>query len=116
MYNEEFKKNLINILKKFQNRPNHLAKYLIENSALNDSFVERILKSDKLDTPEPIFLDIAQMEEFYNSLIDINAMNSEEERLQSMNDKLDNYILEEKFEEAAKLRDYMKKNKIKRLK
>jgi hypothetical protein len=114
MYNEEFKKNLINFLKRFQNRPHHLAIFLIQNSALTEVFIERIIKSGELDKPEPIFNDISQMEEYYNSLIDVNITN-EEEVTELLNKKLDVYILEEKFEEAAKLRDYMKKNKIKRV-
>lgn len=115
MYNEEFKKNLINFLKKFQNRPHHLAIFLIQNSALTEFFIERIIKSNDLDKPEPIFNDIAQMEEYYNSLIDVTNISNETEIMELLNKKLDNYILEEKFEEAAKLRDYMKKNKIKRV-
>ena len=111
---EEFKKNLINFLKRFQNRHHHLAIFLIQNSALTEVFIERIIKSGELDKPEPIFNDISQMEEYYNSLIDLNITN-EEEVTELLNKKLDVYILEEKFEEAAKLRDYMKKNKIKRV-
>jgi pentatricopeptide repeat protein len=39
---------------------------------------------------------------------------SKSEISKELNDKLDSYIREEKFEEAAKLRDYMQKNSIKR--
>ena len=59
---EEFKKNLINLLKLFKDRPYHLAKYLITNSAFNNSFYNKILKSDKLnslkDQPTTYFYDI----------------------------------------------------------
>ena len=113
MYNEEFKKNLVNFLKRFQNRPHHLAIFLIQNSALTELFIERIMKSSELEKPEPIFNDISQMEEYYNSLIDVDNIRNEAEVTELLNKKLNTYILEEKFEEAAKLRDYMKKNKIK---
>lgn len=115
MYNEEFKKNLVNFLKRFQNRPHHLAIFLIQNSALTELFIERIMKSSELEKPEPIFNDISQMEEYYNSLINVDNIKNEAEVTELLNKKLDTYILEEKFEEAAKLRDYMKKNKIKRV-
>ena len=55
------------------------------------------------------------MEEYYNSLIDVDNIRNEAEVTELLNKKLNTYILEEKFEEAAKLRDYMKKNKIKRV-
>ena len=47
--NDQLYKNLITILKLFKNRPYHLAKYLIENDAFNDSFNKRLLESDKLN-------------------------------------------------------------------
>ena len=46
--NEELNKSLVVLLKMFKNRPYHLAKYLIENSALNNEFINKLTKSDKL--------------------------------------------------------------------
>ena len=46
---KKFEKNLISFLKLFQNRPFHLAKYLLENNGLNDEFIDKITKSEKLN-------------------------------------------------------------------
>lgn len=114
--NEEFQNNLINFLKLFKNRPYHLAKYLIDNSALTKDFHNKIAKSDKLENNK-YFSDITEMNEFYNSILDVKkSKKSIEEITKQSNDKMDELIKSEKFEEAAKLRDYMNKNKIKRLK
>ena len=116
-------KNLISLLKLFKNRPYHLSKYLLDNSALTKEFLNKISKSDKLsdisDNQLPqFFQNLNQMEDFYNSLL--------EERTQStikktkgqltieLNDRLNKLISEEKYEEAAALRDFMLKNEIKK--
>jgi excinuclease UvrABC helicase subunit UvrB len=114
--NDEFQNNLVNFLKLFKNRPYHLAKYLIDNSALTKDFCSKINKSEKLETKEKYFTDISEMNEFYNSILDIKkTKKSIEELTKDLNDKMIDLIKNEKFEEAVKLRDYMIKNKIKRL-
>lgn len=126
--NEELHKNLVSLLKLFKNRPYHLAKYLIDNSAFNKTFVNKVLKSEKLnefseDKIEIIntsvyFVNISQMEDFYNSLLDemkdISKIKSSEEIASELNGRLNDLIKNEKYEEAAKIRDYMNKNGIKR--
>ena len=125
MENEEFYKKLVILLKTFKNRPFHLAKYLVDNYALTDEFINKILNSDKLseDTDpktKTLFLDINQMNNYYNSLTDdikkIGSTKSQEEISEALNQKLYSLILEEKYEDAARLRDYMLKNNIKRIK
>jgi len=127
--NEELNKSLVVLLKMFKNRPYHLAKYLIENSALNNEFISKITKSDKLkkisdDSDKSVavpvyFVNITQMNDFYDSFIDdmnqISKEKSLEEVTKDINQKLDILIKGEKFEEAARVRDYMMKNGIKRL-
>lgn len=126
--NEELYKNLVSLLKLFKNRPYHLAKYLIDNSAFNKTFVNKVLKSEKLnefseDKIEIIntsvyFVNISQMEDFYNSLLeemkDISKVKNTEEIATELNARLNELIKNEKYEEAAKIRDYMNKNRIKR--
>lgn len=133
MENEEIYKNLVLLLKMFKNRPYHLAKYLVENSALTDDFINKIKNSDKLKeisdeekndqkflpAPVPVyFVDISQMENFYNSLTDdiksLSKENSIEKITKELNEKLDNCIKGEKYEDAARIRDYMNRNGIKR--
>lgn len=126
--NEELYKNLVSLLKLFKNRPYHLAKYLIDNSAFNKNFVNKVLKSEKLnefseDKIESIntsvyFVNISQMEDFYNSLLeemkDISKVKNAEQIATELNARLNELIKNEKYEEAAKIRDYMIKNRIKR--
>jgi cysteinyl-tRNA synthetase len=126
--NEELYKNLVSLLKLFKNRPYHLAKYLIDNSAFSKTFVNKVLKSEKLnefseDKIESIntsvyFVNISQMEDFYNSLLeemkDISKVKNAEEISTELNARLNELIKNEKYEEAAKIRDYMSKNGIKR--
>jgi hypothetical protein len=132
MENEELYRSLVILLKMFKNRPYHLAKYLVENSALKEDFIKKLKNSDRLKEinedeksseqkllPVPVyFVDISQMENFYNSLVDdIKQLSKEkgiEEVTNELNKKLDDLIKLEKYEEAARVRDYMNRNNIKR--
>lgn len=130
MNDEELYQKLVILLKLFKNRPYHLAKYLIDNSAFNKSFINKISKStkleelleneDELNKFLPVyFSNITQMEKFYESLLeeikDLQKTKSKKDIVENLNAKLDELIKMEKFEEAAKLRDYMLKNSIKRI-
>ena len=114
-------KKLVTLLKLFKNRPYHLAKYLIDNKALNKKFIETVINSSKLEdiSNEDLLINfnsIEKMDEFYSSLVDLNNLDNKtpEELVDELNLKLDNLINNEKFEEAANLRDYMKRKKIER--
>jgi excinuclease UvrABC helicase subunit UvrB len=121
---DEFRKNLVNFFKLFKDRPYHLANYLIDNFAFNKSFINKILMSDKLksfkEQPETYFYDIAEMEDFFNSFIDVKELKTNKKNIEKItkevNDKMNGFIEDEKFEDAAQLRDYMIKNRIKRIK
>jgi hypothetical protein len=124
MENDDLYRNLVLFLKMFKNRPYHLAKHLIENSALNPHFIKNIsdnanLKDMNLDEnqknlPVLYFADINAMNDYYNSLSEENKKKSKEEIERDLNLKLEKLIDEEKYEEAARLRDYMSRNKINR--
>ena len=129
--NEKLYRSLIVLLKMFKNRPYHLAKYLVDNNSLSQDFIKKLLKSDKLkeisdeETNKPsvipvYFVDISQMETFYNSFIDdfkqVSKETSIEDLTKDINGKLDDCIKTEKYEEAVRIRDYMVKNGIKRVK
>lgn len=130
--NEEFYKNLVLLLKMFKNRPYHLAKYLIENESFNIEFIKKVENSSRLgeiskeeyQNPRninvPIAIDdINKMLDFYDSLIDelsqIEKQKSPQELESELNNKLDDLIKTEKFEEASRIRDYMQKNGVKRI-
>ena len=69
MNNDELNEHLVNLLKAFKNKPYHLAKYLIDNSALNKPFINKIIKSGKLDKELKSDIplnNIYDMEDYYN--------------------------------------------------
>ena len=128
--NEEnnFYRNLVILLDIFKNRPNHLAKYLKENGAFKKSFINKIIKSKKLNNLNPndnnslftnkdfkndntpYFKSFSEMDNYYGEIID----NLDEESLNSdsLNNRLANYLNNENYEEAANLRDFMKGENI----
>lgn len=115
MGNENTNSNLIALFKLFKNRPYHLTKYLIENSAFTKEFLDKIKNSSKLsnisenDIPS-FFNNINQMEDFYNSLLEQSKLPvklSKKEIQEELNNRLTILIKEERYEEAAALRDYM---------
>jgi hypothetical protein len=120
--NDKLYKNLIKLLKMFKNRPHHLAKFLINNSAFSKNFSKNLVNNKKINNlnEEEIeinkfFTSIDEMEDFYNSFIDEMDGKSKEDIEMEINKKLDNLLKYEKFEEATKIRDYMKRNNIKRI-
>ena len=131
---DQLYKNLVVLLKMFKNRPYHLSKYFIDNSAFSQDFIKKIIESDKLKdmvksedesansvTIIPIhFNDINQMNDFYNSVVDdIKSLSKEksmDELTKDINERLDRCIKNENYEDAARIRDYMNRNGIKRTK
>lgn len=116
---DKFYNNLVTLLNLFKNRPYHLAKYLADNSALNSDFIEKIKRSDKLndisknkDDMFKNFKDIDDLENFYDSLL--NESSNYKNKEKDLNEKLNELIKLEKYEDAARLRDYMKNNNINR--
>lgn len=122
-------RNLSILLKLFKNRPNHLAKYLIENSAFTEEFIYNIIGSKKLNEMNPsdaynyfveennltpvYFTDFDEMENFYTGIIEDKSITIDTTELtKELNIKLEKYVNEEKYEEAVKIRDYMRKNNI----
>lgn len=117
---EEFYKRLLNLIKLFKNRPYHLAKYLIDNEALDKKFIERLMKNKSLDEVKllpPHFDNVSQMNDYFNSLlVDFDPQNESFEQLtQKLNQKLDQLIKDEQYEEAIRVRDYMNAKNIKRI-
>jgi protein-arginine kinase activator protein McsA len=125
MDNNDKYKNLIILFELFNNRPHHLAKYLIENSALDENFMKNIEKSKKLNDISNLentnhshilenFKSIREIDDFYDSIIenserDINRITID------LNRRLKDLLEFENYEEAAKLRDYMRRKNIKKI-
>ena len=119
--------NLLVVLKLFQNRPHHLTKFLIENKAINPDFLSKISDSDKLSDMAKNgikdnflhFNTISEMKRYYSSLIDdlenLKRKKTKEELSIEINQKLKDAIEKENYEEASRIRDYMKVNNIQKL-
>jgi hypothetical protein len=119
--------NLLIVLKLFQNRPHHLTKFLIENKALNSDFLSKLSDSDKLSDMSKNgikdyhlhFNTISEMKKYYSSLIDdlenLKRKKTKEELTEELNEKLKFAIESENYEEASRIRDYMKINNIQKL-
>ena len=121
-------KNLVTLLRVFKDRPNHLAKYLIDNNSFTNEFILKVIESEKLSSMLneedynyfeeamniniPFFNDYNEMSDYYNGIMkeDFNPSDSRFE--EDLNDKLKRLIKSESYEEAAKLRDYMIENNI----
>ncbi len=122
--NNEIYKNLLVLLKLFQNRTSHLSDFLIENDALKSEFIEKINNNSKLSemTLSDIkdnhlhFNSINEMKDYYKSLVDdlenLKNKKTKEEFIIELNDKLSKAIDNENYEEAVRIRDYMKLNNI----
>lgn len=110
-------KNLVKIINLFNNRPNHLSKYLLDNDFLSDNFIKKLSYSNINIADDIIFEDISQLNEYYNSIFDdmIKEKTIDEISIDLTN-KLDNFLKEEKYEEAINVRDYMIRNNIPRSK
>jgi hypothetical protein len=117
----KFKKNLISFLTLFKNRPNHLAKYFIENNAFSDTFMKKIMDSQSLndgaDDSNIYFLNISDMNRYFSAILKKMGIDkSSEEITKEINERLDLLISEENYEEAILVREYMVQNNILRIK
>jgi hypothetical protein len=122
---EQFYKNLVGLFKNFTGRNLHLVKFLIENKAFNEDFIEKVIKNDKLSEMDEAessavvkalyFVDISHMTDYFNSLLDDKSdIDTKRDMTKELNDKLDKFIRDEKYEDAIRVRDYMVKNNIER--
>lgn len=122
-YNK-FERNLSLLLKLFNNRPNHLAKYLINHDSFTKEFENLVINSDKLNNTSTLisnfdsmnFSNYDEMNSYFDKLIreDINnQLVPDPELAKELNDQLFTLLNLEKYEDAVKLRDYMLKKNIK---
>lgn len=130
MENMELYHNLVILIKIFDGKPYTLAKYLLDNDALSNDFTKNIMNSDMIkkikdsDTldiilnNETYLMDITDMKKMYNSFIDIKQLSNKktiEEITKEYNDKLNDLVAQEKYEDALKVYNYMLKNNIKKI-
>jgi hypothetical protein len=108
-------KNLTKFLSFFINRPNHLAKYLIDNDALKREFISKLQKESDYKLLEgklkmTYFENLDHMNEFFKKLIDSNVKleDSEKNLIEKLEKELQLSILEERYEDSIRIRDYLK--------
>jgi len=108
-------KKLSNFLSFFINRPNHLAKYLMDNEALNKEFLSRITSVElpeinESKMTEVYFLNINQMNMFFKNLLNKEKYpdSNNEDLIQELEKELQKSISEERYEDAIRIRDYLK--------
>ena len=111
MDQEKIYRNLVKLFKLFSNRPNHLAKYMIDNVAFNDFFLKLVENSQKLEEIEniPSFKAIQEMNDFFNLMEDFSTKKSSSKTIEELNQKLNEYLELEKYEDAIRIRDYINK-------
>lgn len=104
-----FDKNFIVMLDLFYRHPNLFLSILHKNNAFTEEFKNKLSKTTIKD--KPYFTDMEKMIEYYVSLIADENATEDKEKL--WNDKLAQALVEQKYEDAAIIRDYMKKKKYK---
>ena len=108
-------KLLIKLLKIYQKRPNHLAKYLIDNMAFDELFLKLLSESEKFHDMEeslPVFKTFEEMNDYFNLFDDSYKKKKPLKKvLEDLTIKLEECIKSEKYEEAVRIRDYITKIK-----
>jgi protein-arginine kinase activator protein McsA len=102
----KFNRNFITIIKIFNKHPNMLLNFLSKNEAFTDTFKKKLSRTVLKNKPH--FTDIDKMLEYYLRMLDVQENPGIDKSL-LWNNKLHNAISEQRFEDAAKIRDYMNK-------
>jgi hypothetical protein len=108
-------KKLTKLFNFFINRPNHLAKYLLDSGAFNKEFLNK-LSEVNIPTNEDskilgiYFVDLNQMHNFFNNLLNKEKYpDVDPEKLTiELEKELEKCIKEERYEDAIRIRDYLK--------
>ncbi len=107
--------NLAHLISLFGDNHYYLAKYLMDNNAFSEEFLNILEKSRIIEEKNPVlFKDINHMQDYFNSIIGDNETKerTRDELIEYLNNKLNHLLSEEKYEEVISLRDYMIKNNI----
>jgi len=104
-----FDQNFKQLLELFQKHPNMFLTILHRNEAFTEEFKKKL--SITVIKEKPYFTDIEKMMEYYQTLINDDNQNVDKEIL--WNEKLRQAVADQKYEDAAIIRDYMKKKKYK---
>jgi len=113
--------NLASLLRMFKNRPHHLAKFLLENDAFRVDFLKKVesnknlekLNQSEIGDDHFYFTNISEMKSYFTTLVEDNfgEIESIKEQLEK---NLSEAIINEDYEEAARIRDFLILNKLKK--
>ena len=115
--------NLVNFFKLFKNRPHHLTRFLLDQDALTDKFLKKINNNQRLSELESFdinesFNSIDEMKDHFSLYINDVEINSKkktkEEIVAELIQRIKDAVENENYEEAAKIRDYMIRNNLKK--
>jgi excinuclease UvrABC helicase subunit UvrB len=116
--------NLINLFKLFKNRPNHLVRFLLDNDALNDKFLNRVKNNMNLSNDiqesdlNKSFDSIEDMKDHFSLFINdveiSKKKKTKEELIEELTLKIIVAVDNEDYEEAARVSDYMVRNNLKK--
>ncbi len=119
MNNNELLDKIYNFINMFDDKKHLMIKYMLDNNIFSDSFLKIISNNHSFNNiiELPIFNNIEDIYPFYNTILDDfdNSGDTMEDIIINLNEKLDDYINKDMFEEAIRLRDYMKRNNIERI-
>lgn len=104
-----FETNFITLLSMFKKHPYMFMNLMLKNNAFTDDFKKKLSNTTIKD--KPYFTDINKMMDFYLNIIKDVDLNTDKEI--QWNNKLCKAVVEQRFEEAAVIRDYMKLKKYK---
>lgn len=113
------------LFKIFEKKPNLLVKYFIEYNILDPDFLDKLNNNTEIDSllksydseniiKTPHFKDLEDMQKYYNLLFEENNEKIKHPILgcstgaESLSNQLKSAIYEQKYEKAAKIRDYIK--------
>lgn len=106
---DKFNDKLVLILSLFKDRPNHLAKFLIDNSAFNKTFMNKVSKCNTEIENDDYIDNINSLNDVFNSILDPDS------KPVNLDERLIELLMAERYEEAARIRDQInKKNKKKK--
>lgn len=104
MAQEKLKENLFKLLKIFNGYPHIFILFLLKHNALTEDFKNKLTKSTIKDKPKR-FQDIEKAMNFYSSLL-IEETKPVDKEI-DWNRKLLKALMEQRYEDAAKIRDIM---------
>jgi len=107
---EKYNHNFITLIKIFNHKPYMFLNFLNKHNAISDNFKTKL--SNIILKDKPHFTDIDKMIDYYSHILDEKDAKTKD-KVADWNNKLYIAITEQRFEDAAKIRDYMNKRKFK---